>query len=60
VKKITTLAVSLLTAACMSAGALAADQPLEKVAPSVVIFFTVDHPLFSFLTGIAYHHLAEC
>ena len=32
-KKITTLAVSLLTAACMSAGALAADQPLEKVAP---------------------------
>ncbi|RLZ68377.1 ecotin, partial [Enterobacter hormaechei] len=26
-KKITTLAVSLLTAACMSAGALAADQP---------------------------------
>lgn len=32
-EKITTLAVSLLTAACMSAGALAADQPLEKVAP---------------------------
>jgi ecotin len=31
-EKITTLAVSLLTAACMS-GALAADQPLEKVAP---------------------------
>ena len=32
-KKITTLAVSLLTAACMSAGAQAAEQPLEKVAP---------------------------
>jgi hypothetical protein len=33
---------------------------VSRETASVVIFFTVDHPLFSFLTGIAYHHLAEC
>jgi ecotin len=32
-EKITTLAVSLLAVACMSTSALAAEQPLEKVAP---------------------------
>ena len=32
-KKITTLAVSLLAVACFSTSALAAEQPLEKVAP---------------------------
>lgn len=32
-KKISTLAVSLLAIACVSTGALAAEQPLEKVAP---------------------------
>jgi ecotin len=33
VKKITTFAVSLLAVACISTSALAAEQPLEKVAP---------------------------
>ena len=32
-KKIATLAVSLLAVACVSTSALAAEQPLEKVAP---------------------------
>ena len=32
-KKISTLAVSLLAVACVSTSALAAEQPLEKVAP---------------------------
>lgn len=32
-KKNSTLAVSLLAIACVSTGALAAEQPLEKVAP---------------------------
>ncbi|HEY4469366.1 MAG TPA: serine protease inhibitor ecotin [Klebsiella sp.] len=32
-KKITTFAVSLLAVACISTSALAAEQPLEKVAP---------------------------
>lgn len=31
--KIATFAVSLLTVACVSASALAAEQPLEKIAP---------------------------
>ena len=31
-KKIATLAVSLLAVACVSTSALAAEQPLEKVA----------------------------
>jgi ecotin len=33
VKKIATFAVSLLAVACVSTSALAAEQPLEKVAP---------------------------
>ncbi|EJK89805.1 hypothetical protein UUU_29240 [Klebsiella pneumoniae subsp. pneumoniae DSM 30104 = JCM 1662 = NBRC 14940] len=33
---------------------------VSRETASVVIFFTVDHPLFSFLTEIAYHHSAEC
>jgi ecotin len=33
VNKIATFAVSLLTVACVSASALAAEQPLEKIAP---------------------------
>jgi len=33
VKKITTFAVSLLAVACISTSALAAEQPLEKIAP---------------------------
>lgn len=32
-KKITTFAVSLLAVACISTSALAAEQPLEKIAP---------------------------
>lgn len=32
-EKIATLAVSLLAVACVSTSALAAEQPLEKVAP---------------------------
>ncbi len=32
-KKIATLAVSLLAVACVSTSTLAAEQPLEKVAP---------------------------
>ncbi|QIT27851.1 serine protease inhibitor ecotin [Raoultella terrigena] len=32
-KKIATFAVSLLTVACVSTSALAAEQPLEKIAP---------------------------
>ncbi|MDA3990518.1 serine protease inhibitor ecotin [Klebsiella aerogenes] len=32
-KKIATLAVSLLAVACVSTSALAAEQPLEKIAP---------------------------
>jgi hypothetical protein len=33
---------------------------VSRETASVVIFFTVDHPLFSFLTEIAYHSSAEC
>jgi len=33
VKKITTFAASLLAIACVSASAVAAEQPLEKIAP---------------------------
>ncbi|CAM3181797.1 Ecotin [Klebsiella spallanzanii] len=32
-KKITTFAISLLAVACVSSSALAAEQPLEKIAP---------------------------